>query len=162
MRHRHAAFITLFAGLFLPAVLSPLQAQVYKWTDSEGKVHYGSAPPPAADAQTPQTLDIPSQPTPAGGVDNTGSMQRATRALRELRAVNRDIPVSELDRPHRTTKQKEPIQISYTDQARIDNLNRDIRRLSSSSFGTRADRAQEIRAAKDELRQIYRKYGIKP
>ena len=162
MRYRHAAFITLFAGLFLPAVLLPLQAQVYKWTDPEGKVHYGSAPPPAADAQSPQTLDIPSQPTPAGGVDNTGSMQRATRELRELRAVNRDIPVSELDRPRRADKQKEPIQISYTDQARIDNLNRDIRRLSSSSFGTRADRANEIRAAKDELRQIYRKYGIKP
>jgi len=89
-------------------------------------------------------------------------MQRATRELRELRAVNRDVPVSELDRPRRTGKQKEPIQISYTDQARIDNLNRDIRRLSSSSFGTRADRAKEIRAAKDELRQIYRKYGIKP
>jgi hypothetical protein len=163
MRHRHAAFITLFASLILPAVLLPLQAQVYKWTDTEGKVHYGSAPPPTpADAQTPQPLNIPSQPTPAGGVDNTSQMKRATQELRELRAVNRDIPVSELDRPRRAAKQKEPIQISTTDQARIDNLNSDIRRLSSSTFGTPASRAKELRAAKDELRQVYRKYGIKP
>ncbi|MCC7221483.1 MAG: DUF4124 domain-containing protein [Candidatus Contendobacter sp.] len=156
------SLIALFAGLLLlPTVILPLQAQVYKWTDAEGKVHYGSAPPPAA-AQTPQTLNIPSQPTPAGGVDNSRQMRRAVRELRALRAVNRDIPVSELDRPRHPSKQKEPVEISYTDQAKIDNLNSDIRRLSSSTFGTPASRAREIRAAKDERRQIYRKYGIKP
>ena len=140
----------------------PVQAQVYKWTDDAGQLHYGSAPPPPA-AQTPQTLDIPSQPTPAGKVDNTGQMKRATQQLRELRAVNRGVPVNELDRSRssRATK-KEPVHIGYTDQTRIDNLNSEIRRISSSSFGTRASRAQEIRVAKDELRQIYRKYGIKP
>jgi hypothetical protein len=149
-------------GLIVFLTLSlPVQAQVYKWTDADGQIHYGNTPPPAA-AQTPQTLDIPSQPTPAGGADNTGQMKRATQQLRELRAVNRGVPVSELDRSRTTrSKKNEPVHIGYADQTQIDNLNSEIRRLSSSSFGTRASRAQEIQAAKNELRQIYRKYGIK-
>ena len=148
--------------MILLALSLPVQAQVYKWTDADGQIHYGNALPPAT-VQIPQTLDIPSQPTPAGGVDNTGQMKRATQQLRELRAVNRGVPVNELDRsrPTRSSKQ-EPVHIGYADQIRIDNLNSEIRRLSSSSFGTPASRAQEIRVAKDELRQIYRKYGMKP
>jgi hypothetical protein len=138
------------------------QAQVYKWTDANGQVHYDSKPPP--EGQAAQTLDIQSQPTPAGSVDNVQTLQRATRQLRELRATSRGVPVDELDRPARRKKRgesREPPHIGYEDRARIDNLNSDIRRLSSSTIGTPGSRAREIRAAKDELRQIYRKYGIK-
>lgn len=139
------------------------QAQVYKWTDANGQVHYDSKPP--VEGQAAQTLDIQSQPTPAGGVDNVQDLQRATRQLRELRATSRGVPVDELDRPARRKKRgesREPVYIGYEDRARIDNLNSDIRRLSSSTIGSASGRAREIRAAKDELRQIYRKYGIKP
>ena len=145
------------------ALGSMAQAQVYKWTDANGQVHYDSKPPP--EGQAAQTLDIPSQPTPAGGADNTQSMQRATQQLRELRATSRGVSVEELDRPARRKKRgesREPVYIGYEDRARIDNLNSEIRRLSSSTIGSASSRAQEIRAAKDELRQIYRKYGIKP
>ena len=139
----------------------PVRAQVYKWTDANGQVHYGSAPP-AADRPA-QTLDIQSRPTPAGEVDNVGSMRRATRELRELRAVNRGVPVRELDHPRSSRRKKNtPTRIGYEDQAKIDNLNSDIRRLSSSTLGSARSRARELRAAKSELRQIYRKYGIKP
>ncbi len=140
----------------------PAQAQVYKWTDANGQVHYGSAPP-AADRPA-QTLDIRSRPTPAGEVDNVGSMKRATRELRELRAVNRGVPMDELDRSrsaHRNRKNA-AAHIGHEDQAKIDNLNSDIRRLSSTTLGSASSRARELRAAKSELRQIYRKYGIKP
>ncbi len=150
-------------ALFLALSLSA-QAQVYKWTDSAGQIHYGGTPPPA-DAQSTQTLDIPSQPTPAGEVDNVRDLRRAARELRELRALNRGVPVEELDRPpprRQKRKPQEPPSIGYEDQAKIDNLNSDIRRLSSSTIGTAASRTRELRAAKDELRQIYRKYGIKP
>ena len=139
------------------------QAQVYKWTDGEGRVHYSNTAPPA-DAPSSQTLDVPSQPTPAGKVDNVRDLQRATRELRELRALNRGVPVGELDRPaagRKGGKTKEPTYIGYEDRARIDNLNSDIRRLSSSTVGTSASRARELRALIDELRQIYQKYGIK-
>lgn len=150
--------------LALALLLGPMaQAQVYKWTDANGQVHYDSKPP--AEGQAAQTLDIQSQPTPAGGVDNVQGLQRATRQMRELRATSRGVPVNELDRPARQKKRsesREPVYIGYEDRARIDNLNSDIRRLSSSTIGSPSSRAQQIRAAKDELRQIYRKYGIKP
>ena len=145
------------------ALGSMAQAQVYKWTDANGQVHYDSRPPP--EGQATQTLDIQSQPTPAGGADNVQGMQRATRQLRELRATSRGVSVNELDQPARRKKRgesREPVYIGYEDRARIDNLNSDIRRLSSSTIGSASSRAQAIRAAKDELRQIYRRYGIKP
>lgn len=141
---------------------SMAQAQVYKWTDANGQVHYDSKPP--AEGQAAQTLDIQSQPTPASGVDNVQGLQRATRQLRELRATSRGVSVNELDRPPRRGKHsepREPVYIGYEDRARIDNLNSDIRQLSSSTIGSPSARARQIRAAKDELRQIYQKYGIK-
>lgn len=150
--------------LAMALMLGPAaQAQVYKWTDANGQVHYDSKPPDEGSAV--QTLDIQSQPTPASGVDNVQGLQRATRQLRELRATSRGVPVNALDRPAPRKKRgqsREPVYIGYEDRARIDNLNSDIRRLSSSTFGTPGSRAREIRAAKDALRQIYRKYGIKP
>ena len=84
--------------LVLALALSPIaQAQVYKWTDANGQVHYDSKPP--AEGSAAQTLDIQSQPTPASGVDNVQGLQRATRQLRELRATSRGVSVQELDRP---------------------------------------------------------------
>ena len=150
--------------LVLALALSPIaQAQVYKWTDANGQVHYDSKPP--AEGSAAQTHDIQTQPTPASGVDHVQGLQRATRQLRELRATSRGVSVQELDRPasrKRRGDSREPAYIGYEDRARIDNLNSDIRRLSSSTVGSSSTRNREIRAAKDELRQIYRKYGIKP
>ena len=150
--------------LAMAVTLGPMaQAQVYKWTDANGQVHYDSKPP--AEGSAAQTLDIQSQPTPASGVDNVQGLQRATRQLRELRATSRGVSVEELDRPARRGKRSqshEPVYIGYEDRTRIDNLNSDIRRLSSSTVGSSSSRNREIRAARDELRQIYRKYGIKP
>ncbi|MCC8998678.1 MAG: DUF4124 domain-containing protein [Candidatus Contendobacter sp.] len=155
MRHSMVLAATLLLSLMV-------QAQVYKWTDTDGKIHYGNQPP--ADGQPAQTLDIPSQPTPAGGVNNVRTLERAKQELRELRATSRGVPVGDLDRPasrKKRGKTQEPVYIGYEDRARIDSLNSDIRRLSSSTIGSASSRAREIRAAKDELRQIYRKYGIK-
>ncbi len=155
---RHSIVLTAALLLCLTA-----EAQVYKWTDAEGKVHYGNQPPPT-DAPTAESLDIRSQPTPPGGVNNVHDLQRATERQRELRAARRGIPVESLDgsTPRKKSgKSREPIHIGYDDQMRIDNLNSDIRRLSSSTIGNSSQRNREIRAAKDELRQIYRKYGMK-
>ena len=155
MRHSMVLAATL--------LLSPMvQAQVYKWTDTDGKIHYGNQPP--ANGQPAQTLDIPSQPTPASGVNNVRTLERAKQELRELRATSRGVPVGDLDRPasrKKRGKTQEPVYIGYEDRARIDSLNSEIRRLSSSTIGSASSRAREIRAAKDELRQIYRKYDIK-
>lgn len=154
---QYSIFLIVVVSLSLTA-----QAQVYKWTDPDGKIHYGNHPP--ASGQPAQTLDIPSRPTPTSGVDNVRDLERAKQELRQLRATSRGVPVGELDRPisrKRRGKSQEPIHISYADRARIDNLNSDIRRLSSSTIGSARSRAREIRAAKNELRQIYRQYGMK-
>ena len=138
------------------------QAQVYKWTDSDGKIHYGNQPP--AEGQPAQTLDIPSRPTPEGGVNNVRTLERAKQELRELRATSRGVPVGELDRPasrKKSSKTQEPVYIGYEDRARIESLNSEIQRLSSSTIGSASSRAREIHAAKDERRLIYRKYGVK-
>jgi len=137
------------------------QGQVYKWTDAQGRIHYGNKSPPVGTSI--QTLAIPSRPAPSGQIDNTKDFAKATRKLRELRAFNRGVSVNELDRPSHSRnrrKSKEPVYIGYQDQTKIDNLNADIRRLSSSTAETPANRSRALKAAKAELRQIYQKYGI--
>ena len=143
------------------ALSLPAQGQVYKWTDAEGRVHYGNKSPPVG-AST-QTLAIPSRPAPSGKIDNTHDFAKATRKLRELRAFNRGVSVNDLDHPgnsRKRSKSREPVYIGYQDQTKIDNLNADIRRLSSSTAETPANRSRALKAARTELRQIYQKYGI--
>ena len=50
---------TFWIGLILTALLASLgaQAEVFRWTDKSGKVHYSDAPPPEADAQTRRLYD---------------------------------------------------------------------------------------------------------
>lgn len=53
--------------LALLVASAPVQAQLYKWVDKEGKVHYSDTPP-AEKAKTEQTLNITNQPAaPAAG-----------------------------------------------------------------------------------------------
>lgn len=57
--------LSLIFGLLI--IMTPLQAQVYKWTDSEGNVHYTDKPHPDAeklDLPEVQTYSSPPTPTP--------------------------------------------------------------------------------------------------
>jgi hypothetical protein len=60
---------------FCLACASPLgQAQVYKWTDKDGKVQYSDSPPPAGTgASTPQKLDTSA--ADSSGVGGTAKEQ---------------------------------------------------------------------------------------
>jgi hypothetical protein len=61
---RTAPFVTLLAlVLALPAA-----AQVYTWTDKDGQVHYGDAPPP--DATDAKSVAIESKPTDPARIEN--------------------------------------------------------------------------------------------
>jgi hypothetical protein len=55
--------LVLLLGVVLPC---PMTADVYKWVDDQGRVHYGDRPPDATLAPSPVTLPepepIPSQP----------------------------------------------------------------------------------------------------
>ena len=50
----------LAAVLALTLVGTPALAEVYKWVDAEGNVHYGDRPP--SSGQEPQSLSLPSAP----------------------------------------------------------------------------------------------------
>ena len=60
--------ITLSVACALLAVSWPAAAQVYKWTDENGKVHYGDKPQGAKSATT-----IAAPPTPAPSAAASGS-----------------------------------------------------------------------------------------
>jgi hypothetical protein len=61
MRRMNRSFIVLAACL-LPAL--PAGAQMYKWTDADGKVHYSDQPPPDSAKQS-STLAKPRPAAPA-------------------------------------------------------------------------------------------------
>ena len=62
-----------------------------------------------------------------------------------------------------TVRAAVPASLSYEDQNKVDNINREMERISSSRFSeTRSQREQQMRAKRDELRQIYAKYGMDP
>lgn len=58
--------ITLVAGILL-LLTAHAQAQVYKWTDAQGRVHYSAQPPPGAQASEIRIAPAPpsAQPAPA-------------------------------------------------------------------------------------------------
>ena len=62
-----------------------------------------------------------------------------------------------------TVRASSPASLSYEDQNKVDNINSEMERISSSRFSeTRSKREQQLRVKRDELRQIYSKYGMNP
>jgi hypothetical protein len=73
---------------FLPLILAlaalAAQAQVYKWTDANGKIHYSDQPQDGADAKE---LKAPrAQPAPVAANDDWQERERASREQRVLKA----------------------------------------------------------------------------
>ena len=63
-------FVAMFAGLAALAFTCAAWAQMYKWTDADGKVRYGDTPPPGVkatpikgpSAPPPPTASVPANP----------------------------------------------------------------------------------------------------
>lgn len=71
--------------LFLLLLISPLQAQMYKWTDANGKVQYSDKPPPAGAQATPlknrsSSVTAPPEASPTGvkGMEKIDAKTSAT------------------------------------------------------------------------------------
>lgn len=62
MRYRKLLLLLLFGPLASLAQQEP----VYKWTDAEGRTHYGNQPPPGVTAE-PAQINTQSVPVPANG-----------------------------------------------------------------------------------------------
>ena len=72
--------------LLLLFLATPVQAEVYKWTDDSGSVHYTDQPPPKAKSKTePHKLNIKSQPAPPASTSKTASPKSANELDLEFR-----------------------------------------------------------------------------
>jgi cell division septation protein DedD len=54
---RVAGKLVLFAGLGVLLLSMTLQAQMYRWTDQDGRVHYSDSPPPETERRELRVLD---------------------------------------------------------------------------------------------------------
>jgi hypothetical protein len=54
---RVAGKLVFFAGLGVLLLSATLQAQMYRWTDPDGRVHYSDSPPPEAERRELRVLD---------------------------------------------------------------------------------------------------------
>lgn len=74
----HLALIVLLSlGLAVPAL-----ADVYRWTDEDGRVHYGDQPPPGIDGEQ---VDLDVQPAGAGPPDFDTVRERLDERHRQRR-----------------------------------------------------------------------------
>jgi Domain of unknown function (DUF4124) len=88
------------------------QAEVYKWTDEKGQVHYGEEPPPNANTTTlktpapgptssdlPKKVDKPKEVAATGGGQMTAAQkaERCQSAKDELQTLQMDVPVGSLN-----------------------------------------------------------------
>lgn len=83
--------VTLFAGLLLSGIACAQAATIYKWTDSQGQVHFGSQPPVGYDSEriTTRSRNSTTAAEPAGTQDThqeTGESQKEidARVRREV------------------------------------------------------------------------------
>src|SRR5690554_7175126 len=78
------AFMYLFAVLFLFTSQASFADKIYRWTDAEGQVHFGSHPP----AQSKQTEEVvirvqPSSSTAASKTNDSADTNAETNAKNE-------------------------------------------------------------------------------
>ncbi|MDZ7661317.1 DUF4124 domain-containing protein [Thiohalophilus sp.] len=75
----------LVSGLLLASLLSvSMAAEVYKWTDEQGRVHYGDRPP----EEGASSVDV--DPGPASGSPIPGDAERREKTRRLLRAYEEE------------------------------------------------------------------------
>ncbi len=67
---------------------APASAEIVKWVDSQGKVHYGDQPP--ASAKNPQPMNIKNQPGTPGGTGAQKSVAEQEQEFRKRRMETDD------------------------------------------------------------------------
>jgi hypothetical protein len=88
-------FPVLIAGLSLAPIV---QAQIYKWTDDQGNVHFGDKPENPESASEAEAVDlelnyVPQERTP--DKLKSGVIQESGWALLTLGAMARDVTANE-------------------------------------------------------------------
>lgn len=80
----------LLALVSLSLMVAPVSAQMYRWVDEQGKVHYTDQPPPEK-AKSGKKLDIPNQPaSPAADATKTSKDKELEFRKRQTDAATAD------------------------------------------------------------------------
>ncbi|MCG6966584.1 MAG: DUF4124 domain-containing protein [Chromatiaceae bacterium] len=127
------------AWLALPAI-----ADVYRWTDAQGQVHYASRPPPSGAAR----VDLPAATTPPAAPD-IDAAQRRERQQRMLDAY-------EYERGRKQAEAARAAEARAANAARCRSLRTEWRRLSYPGpiYVKRADGGRDYLS--DEQREGYK------
>lgn len=80
--------VTLFAGLLFSGITNAQAATIYKWTDNQGQVHFGSRPPVGHDSEriTTKSIEFPVFNEQASEQPSSGESQKEIDAR-----VRRDV-----------------------------------------------------------------------
>lgn len=138
-------------GIGLWLLVTATQAQVYKWTDAAGQVHYGDRPP----AQTP-TEQIEDAPPPADSTA-TGLRPGERKLLQEVTTEERRL------RRERQAQAREEARYRQAEAARrrtrCEDYRRRLRRLDDKLVsGYRAGESDSLHELRDDYQTKIKQY----
>lgn len=162
MRDHTMGFTGLIAailgGLFLTL---PAQAQTYKWTDPDGKIHYSDQPPPAAvkdesvikrskNAPPPPAAAAPGDKVKAAGASKAATPQEQEAEFRKRQVANAEKEAAEKKKADEAAEKKTNCDAA---KAQLANLQAGGRITRTNAKGERefmsdAEVAQEIERGK--------------
>jgi len=133
----------------LVCLVFPAAAEVYRWTDAEGRVHYAERPPP----QGAQRMDLPD----AGPAPDAGDRDAAARRARQQRLLK----AYEYERAQRQSEAARAERQRQADAERCRVLQQRWRRLSHPGpvYIRRADGGRDYL---DETQREAEKAGMRP
>lgn len=127
-------------------------AEIVKWVDSQGKVHYSDQPPPTAKDQQP--LNIKNQPGALGG---TGAAQKST-AEQEMEFRKRRMDAADAEKKAAEDKKQAEIakQNCTTARGNLKSLQEGVRLTKYNEQGERVflSDAERAKAMEDAQRAV--------
>lgn len=144
--------------LAMAALATPSQAQVYKWTDADGNVHFGSQPPPGQQQEVKirdTTSSSPSQPVESDVVRRARELEEKNQQKRYERAQrNYERRVSEI----REDYDNRPDYACQGAENRLKNAMErwEAQKLQGYTLGERTHHEQRIREARRHRDNICR------
>ncbi len=131
-------------------MINPIHADNYRWVDEEGVVNFSDALP-SDSASVKDVVYIPevSYVESTNERDPVEELNQTLKILQDLRTAKQG----------KDNDENKPVTMSFSDQKKLENLNRRIRHISSSYHS--ATQVQ-LDAARTEIAAIHSKYGLSP
>lgn len=104
MRFTALQLILLFA--LLTSLVGTAAAQIYKWTDAQGNVHYGDCPPADCKTEQIEAPQSPSQEDVQSATKRSQQLIQEQAARDQQRRIEREIAQKEYRQKQLETRQK--------------------------------------------------------